>query len=136
MISKVEDMENYPDKRHAAYHGLFLDNVTDLHEDYIRPQENGAHGDCDFAVLESEALRVTIVSTEGFSFNASHYTQEELTAKKHNFELKPCDNTVLCLDYAQSGLGSNSCGPELSRKYRLDEKAFDFKLKLAFCKKK
>ena len=25
-----------------------------------------------------EDLRMTVVSTEGFSFNASHYTQEEL----------------------------------------------------------
>ncbi len=31
-----------------------------------------------------------------------HYTQEELEHKAHNFELTPCDATVLCLDYKPS----------------------------------
>ena len=108
-------MENYPDKRHAARHGLFTDTVTGLHEDYIRPQENGAHGDCNFVTLESSRLRLTAVAPEGFSFNASHYTQEELTEKAHNFELEPCGSTVLCLDYRHNGIGSNSCGPDLMK---------------------
>ena len=118
------------DKRHAAYHGLFHTTVSDLHEDYIRPQENGAHGDCDYAVLESDKLRLTVVSTEGFSFNASHYTQEELTEKGHSFELEECDSTVLCLDYRHNGIGSESCGPRLIEKYRLDDETIDFSIRL------
>ena len=58
---------------------------------------------------------------DGFSFNASHYTQEELAQKKHNFELEECGHVVLCLDAAQSGMGSNSCGPELLEQYRVKE---------------
>ena len=123
-------VENYIDKRHAAYHGLFHTTVSDLHEDYIRPQENGAHGDCDYAVLESDKLRLTVVSTEGFSFNASHYTQEELTEKGHSFELEECDSTVLCLDYRHNGIGSESCGPRLIEKYRLDDETIDFSIRL------
>jgi beta-galactosidase len=65
-----------------------------------------------------------VKSSKPFSFNVSPYTQEELAAKKHNFELETCGYTVLCLDYAQSGMGSNSCGPELLEKYRFDEKEF------------
>ena len=56
---------------------------------------------------------------ESFSFSASVYTQEELDAKEHNFELQPCGSTVLCLDYRHNGIGSNSCGPELLPQYRL-----------------
>lgn len=122
-------IENYVDKRNAVWHGLFTNTVTGLHEDYIRPQENGAHGDCDYAVLESDDLRLTVVSTEGFSFNASHYTQEELTNKGHNFELEECGSTVLCLDYKQNGIGSNSCGPELIEKYRLTDETIDFSIR-------
>ena len=122
--------ENYIDKRQAAWHGLFRTTVSDLHEDYIRPQENGAHGDCDYAVLESGALQLTVVSTEGFSFNASHYTQEELTEKGHSFELTPCGSTVLCLDYRHNGIGSASCGPELPEQYRLDDETIDFSIRL------
>ena len=123
-------MENYVDKRHAAYHSLFTDTVTELHEDYIRPQENGAHGDCDYVVLESEALRLTCVTPEEFSFNASHYTAEELTHKAHNFELEESGSTVLCLDYKQNGIGSNSCGPVLIEKYRLVDETIDFTIRI------
>lgn len=122
-------MENYIDKRAAAWHGLFSDTVTGLHEDYIRPQENGARGDCDYVVLEANDLRMTIAGTKGFSFNASHYTQEELTEKAHNFELKECGSTVLCLDYRQNGIGSASCGPELMEKYKLNDETIDFNIR-------
>ena len=69
---------------------------------------------------------MTIVSTEGFSFNASHYTQEELTEKGHNFELEECGSTVLCVDYRQNGIGSASCGPDLMRKYALEDETIYF----------
>ncbi len=123
-------MENYADKRNAAYHSLFCDTVTGLHEDYIRPQENGAHGDCDYAILESDDLRMTVVNTEGFSFNASHFTQEEMTTKAHNYELEESGSTVLCLDYRQNGIGSASCGPELMEKYCLNDEKIDFSIRL------
>lgn len=48
----------------------------------------------------------------------------------HNYELVPCKSSVLCLDYAQNGIGSNSCGPRLNKEYRLDEKEFCFEMKL------
>lgn len=120
--------ENYADKKNLAYHGLFTDTVTGLYEDYIRPQENGSHGDCDYVILESSRLRLSAVSLRPFSFNASHYTQEELTSKAHNFELEQCGSTVLCLDYAQNGIGSNSCGPVLLEKYRLNNETMDFSI--------
>ena len=122
-------MENYVDKRHAAHHGLFTNTVDGLHEDYIRPQENGAHGDCDFVALESDTLRLTCVAPEDFSFNASRYTAEELTQKGHNFELEESGSTVLCLDYRQNGIGSNSCGPVLIDKYRLVDETIDFTIR-------
>ena len=123
-------VENYPDKRHACWHGTFADTVTGLHEDYIRPQENGSHGECNLVTLESDALRLTAVSVANFSFNASHYTQEELTAKAHNYELQPSGSTVLCLDYRQNGIGSASCGPVLRREYALNEETIDFEIRI------
>ena len=123
-------MENYQDKRIAAHHSVFENTVDSLHEDYIRPQENGAHGDCDYVTLESENLRITAVAPENFSFNASRYTQEELTEKAHNFELCPSGSTVLCLDYRQNGIGSNSCGPVLMEKYALNDETIDFAIRI------
>ena len=122
--------ENYMDKRNAVWHGLFEDTVSAMHEDYIRPQENGAHSDCDFVALESEGLCVTVVAPEGMSFNVSHFTQEELTEKGHNFELEECGSTVLCLDYRHNGIGSNSCGPVLLDKYRFLDESVDFTVRV------
>lgn len=119
-------MENYRDKRRAASHGLYRNTVRELHEDYLRPQENGSRGDCDYVKLEGGGLSLKITGEKPFSFNASPYTQEELTEKGHAWQLEESGFTVLCVDYAQNGIGSNSCGPELSQKYRLDEETIRF----------
>lgn len=93
-------------------------------------QENGSHTDCDYLILKGADLTFAAAGEKTFSFNVSPYTQEELTTKKHSYELQPCGSTVLCLDYAQNGIGSNSCGPELSEQYRLDAEEFDFEIKM------
>ena len=56
-----------------------------------------------------------------FSFSASYYTAQELAEKKHNYELERSGHVIWHLDYAMSGVGSNSCGPQLLEQYRLDE---------------
>ncbi len=122
--------ENYSDKRNAVWHGLFADTVTGMHEDYIRPQENGSHCDCDYVTLESDDMRITAIAPECMSFSVSHFTQEELTEKGHNFELEECGSTVLCLDYKQNGIGSNSCGPALINKYRFLDETFNFSVRI------
>ena len=122
--------ESYRDKHRAGSHGEFSALVDELHEDYIRPQENGSHWDCDYVTIRGDGLRLTAVSGVPFSFNASHYTQEELTNKAHNFELEKCGSTVLCLDYALNGIGSNSCGPEVMEQYKFDDTRFCFAIKL------
>lgn len=128
--------ESYKDKHRASLHGLYGGNVLELHEDYIRPQENGSHTDCDYVVASGGRYGLAAASSKSFSFNASVYTQEELEEKAHNYELEPSGSTVLCLDYAQSGVGSNSCGPKLMEQYRLDDEEINFCIKLTpFAKK-
>ena len=61
------------------------------------------------------------------SFNLSRYSQEQLTAVKHNFDLQE-EKLILCLDYRQAGIGSNSCGPSLIEKYQFSEKEFNYAL--------
>jgi len=126
----IGPLESYIDKRRAGWHDTFHTTVSDLHEDYIKPQENGSHYDCDYVRLAGGSLGLTAVSPSSFCFNASHYTQEELTGKAHNFELEKCGSTVLCLDYAQDAIGSNSCGPTPLEKYRLNNQIIDFTLRI------
>ena len=122
--------ESYADKRRASSYGKYSATVADLHEDYIRPQENGSHDGCDYVVVAAGTRSITAVGPTTFSFNASPYTQEELTTKKHNVQLVPSGDTVWCLDYAQNGIGSNSCGPDVLEKYQLNAQEFEFELTL------
>ena len=52
--------------------------------------------------------------------------QTTLTLAEHTDELTADGLTHVRVDYKVSGLGSNSCGPELEEKYRLSEKQFRF----------
>ena len=122
--------ESYCDKHQAASHGLYQANVDDLHEDYIRPQENGSHYDCEYVELNNSRYGIVASAENAFSFNASYYTQEELEKKTHNYELTESDSVVFCVDYALNGIGSNSCGPVVLDQYRFDDVLFRFQFTL------
>ena len=146
--------ESYIDKHHASWHGSFSASIDEMHEDYIMPQENGSHFDCSLVqvsapgasdesdrnssyqsicnaqtaetIAATTAHSITVTSAVPFSMNASPYTAEELTKAAHNYELPESGKSVLCIDYRQNGIGSNSCGPELDEKYRFDEDEWEF----------
>ena len=67
-----------------------------------------------------------------FSFQTSRYSEKELDEKAHNFELVPSDGIYVALDYKQSGIGSNSCGPRLAEKYQLREEKIEWEISLRF----
>lgn len=120
--------ESYIDKHHASWHGAFSASIDKMHEDYIMPQENGSHHDCSYVRVSAPdaAHSITVTSAVPFSMNASPYTAEELTNAAHNYALPDSNKSVLCIDYRQNGIGSNSCGPELDEKYRFDEDEWVF----------
>ncbi len=122
--------ESYCDKHQAASHGLYRADVGDLHEDYIRPQENGSHYDCEYVELNNSRYGIVVSAENAFSFNVSYYTQEELEEKTHNYELTESDSVVFCVDYALNGIGSNSCGPVVLEQYRFDDVLFRFQFTL------
>ena len=112
--------ESYIDKRRSSFRNLYTATAAELHVDYLKPQENGSHYDCSMVQVADDDCTLQVTG-ESFTFSASPYTQEELTSKKHNFELEKCNSTVLCVDAYQSGVGSNSCGPELAEAYRVPQ---------------
>ncbi|MCD8021456.1 MAG: DUF4981 domain-containing protein [Lachnospiraceae bacterium] len=92
------------------------------------PDHSGMRSGKDSTVSADSAvgLCMTVAAEKPFSFNASRYTQEELTEKDHNFELETSGKTVLCLDYRQEGIGSGSCGPGVGEEYQFAEEKFTF----------
>lgn len=124
--------ENYIDKHHYCYKGLFKTDVDRLFEDYVRPQENGSHWFVKYLNVGGKcgAGLEVIPGDEQFSFNVSRYSQEALENTMHNYELIPSDSTIVCIDCLQSGVGSNSCGPYLLKQYQLNDMSFSFKVKM------
>jgi len=104
--------ENYIDKQESAFIDLYEAFVEDLHEDYVRPQENGLHSRTAFVALTDVVGEGLIFAAEGeFAFSARHYSDEALDAADHPYELEREDAVYLNLDAKHNGLGSNSCGP-------------------------
>ena len=124
--------ESYLDKNLSGYLGNFNSTVSEMHEDYIKPQENGSHHFCRNISINNEHEKIQVFSENDFAFNASHYSVNQLTTVNHNFELNEEDATYLIIDYKQSGIGSNSCGPELDQRYQLNEKEFSYNFYLKF----
>ena len=124
--------ESYLDKNLSCYLGNFNSTVSEMHEDYIKPQENGSHHFCRNISINNEHEKIQVFSENDFAFNASHYSVNQLTTVNHNFELNQEDATYLIIDYKQSGIGSNSCGPELDQRYQLNEKEFSYNFYLKF----
>ena len=56
----------------------------------------------------------------------SRYSTAALLKAEHTDELAADGKTHLRIDYKVSGLGSNSCGPKLEKRHRLDEKEIQF----------
>ncbi len=123
--------ESYVDKRLSSFKGRFKTTVDSMFENYVKPQENGAHYGTDWAVVSNEhGMGLKFKSAGGFSFNASHYCSKNMTEAAHVFDLNKCEETFVNLDYKTSGVGSNSCGPMLHMPYRFLEREFTFEVEI------
>jgi beta-galactosidase len=111
--------ENYPDRKDATDLGVWSSTVAEQYIPYVRPQENGNKEDVRWVELaDTNGIGCRISAVENpFSFSALHFTAADLTAARHNFELKPRLEVILSLDAKQCGLGNSSCGPGVLERY-------------------
>ena len=94
--------------------------VEQLFTNYVRPQENGnRHQVQRMALYDKYHGGLLVKGLPLFDFSARNYTTEMLDKAQHPHELVRDDVLNVYLDYAQSGLGSNSCGPLPLEHYRL-----------------
>lgn len=116
-------MENYCDMNMHVTTGLFESTAAAEYVPYIMPQEHGNHTACKF-LEQKNGLHFE--ADDVFEINVSQYTSQALTQATHWDELETNHAVNIRIDYKNSGVGSNSCGPELIRKYRLAEKEIKF----------
>ena len=120
--------ESYSDAHNASLMGLYESDADKEYVNYVRPQEHGNHYN-----VKELSIGNLVFSGDGFEANVSNYDAYMLDAAEHTDELKSDGLVHLRIDYKNSGIGSNSCGPALEEEYRLSEKniSFGFKIKPA-----
>ena len=120
---------SYPDMKQSAQFGVWSGTVDEQFETHVRPQENNNKTDTLWAEVtnaQGRGLRASGVP----NVSVLHYTAEDLTAAQHTFDLKRRPETILNLDYAQGGLGSQSCGPGPLAQYLIDAQEMEFTVTL------
>ncbi len=123
--------ESYPDRRDSVKRGIYSGTVAEQFQNYIRPQENGNKSEVRWAALtNSRGLGLLATTQPLLNVSVHHYTTQDLTDAQHTYDLKPRPETILHLDYAQSGLGSQSCGPGPLPQYLLQPSDVTFAVRL------
>jgi len=119
--------ESYSDSRAASLMGRYESDIPSLFTHYIYPQDNGNRMDCKEIIISGGGPpSVTVVSEEGLNFSIWPFSREKIDDAKHTVDLVEDDYYTLNLDYALTGLGSNSCGPLVAEKYRVGHRAFSY----------
>ena len=119
-------IENYADRKNAAYVGLYRTTVSDMREYYTRAQTMGGRSDVHMLALsdgKGHGLRITAHGT--LSFSALHYDDRDLWRVKYGHDLDHVrrSEVVLNLDCIQRGLGNASCGPGPRPHYEIQKDA-------------
>lgn len=120
--------ENYIDMHHSSHMGIYETTPDEEYEPYIKPQECGNHTRVKWLEINNKNKDggVGFYAKDRMNFSALHFTAEDLEAAAYTKDLSRRDETILRIDYKQTGIGSNSCGPKLAEKYRFSEKKFRF----------
>ena len=119
--------ESYRDLRHYAGYGLWESTAGQEYVPYIHPQEHGNHYGVKYLAFENG---LQFVAETPFECRVSQYSSKELFRKSHAAHLEKDGVTHVRIDYKESGVGSNSCGPFLAEAYRLSEKEIHFAFRM------
>ncbi len=112
---------------HASSVGMFSSDADKEYVQYVVPQEHGNHTASKMLAIGN----MKIESENAFDFNVSNYSSRMLTKATHTDELNSDGKTYVRIDYKNSGLGSNSCGPALAEEFQLLEKEINFKFTIS-----
>ncbi len=115
--------DNYCDMRHHARLDWFESTAAEEYVPYILPQEHGNHTGVRSLSIDGLTFEA---AERSFEANVSQYTTLQLDRATHINEIGDSTGTHLRIDYRDTGVGSQSCGPELAQEFRLTEKQITF----------
>lgn len=123
---------SYSDKNLACHLGWFNTTVDENFRPHIRPQEDGSHDNVTSMSIKSPDKEIRFSAEEPFSFNAKHYSDEQMTMIKHNDKLQKEPYSFVHIDAVQSGIGTHSCGPELPKRYQVNGHTYNLNYSINF----
>jgi len=99
--------ETYSDRKNSRV-GVYEGTVEDqFFADYTEPGESGNKADVRWIALQGRGIGLLAVGMPLLSANALHYSEEDLNAGKHAFQLPHRDFISLNLDMKQQGVGGD-----------------------------
>ena len=117
-------IENWPDRKDAAFVGQYSSTVTDMEQLYVRAQSMGERCDTRWLTLTDDLGRGIKISGDNqlLNFCALHETDEDLWQAKYGHRVDEIrrGEVVLTLDAWLRGIGNASCGPGPIAKYDYD----------------
>ena len=128
-------IENYQDRKDAAFLGVYSQTVSGMAEPYVRAQSMGERSDTRWLQFRADdGSTVTFTAEKSFDFSAQHYTDRDLCLVKYGHDLDKIRRAevVLNLDCFLTGLGNGSCGPGPLPQYRIDPgKTYSYKFRIS-----
>ena len=119
--------ECYNDMNRHASMGLYTSDAETEYVNYARPQEHGNHYNTTYLKMDNG---LTFLTDTQFECNVSAYDILSLDYAQHTDELIKNGKTNIRVDYKDSGIGSNSCGPTLREEYQFSEMELHFEVYL------
>ncbi len=125
-------VENYNDRKSAAFVGLYEQTVDEQFHGYQRPQETGNKTDLRYFQLKDNRHNTLCISSDKlFSASAIHYAMSDLddgrNKKQSHPEYLKKGDTYVCIDLDQMGMGCvNSWGAWPLKQYQLPYGDYDF----------
>lgn len=124
--------ENYRDRNHASFIGLYESTVEEQYVPYIAPEENGNKTETRWLVLKDDkGYGLMVLGSPLFDFSVLHYSQDNLNREKrdgyHTTDLIRRKEVFLNIDYMQMGVGGDdSWGARTHPEYTLRSGPVEF----------
>ena len=99
--------ENYPDRKNGAPFGRYTLPVSEYQVDYVYPQDNSNRSDCYDFRLKSDDHSLVVSSMEPFNLRIWDYSEEDLEAATHGYDLPHRDYLNINIDKEIIGVGGN-----------------------------
>ncbi|MGL5378453.1 glycoside hydrolase family 2 TIM barrel-domain containing protein [Clostridium sp.] len=112
--------ENYIDRNLGSPVDVYDSLVEDQFFPYIKPSETGNKTDVRWLTLTNDSgVGLQVSADNVMEFSALPYTQNELSSKRHTYELNKDDNVVVTLNHKQTGVAGDDSWGSKPRDYAM-----------------